>query len=100
MEHSPYRKANSRPARQEISSFMEPDISLSCSQEPATGPYPQPDETSPHSHIILVKDPFYTILPPTPGRKRSLPLRFSSHNFVYNKIPYMRATCPRPSRHP
>jgi hypothetical protein len=26
---------------------MEPEGSLSCSQEPATGPYPQPDASSP-----------------------------------------------------
>jgi hypothetical protein len=26
---------------------MEPEDSSSCSQEPATGPYPQPDESSP-----------------------------------------------------
>jgi len=27
---------------------MEPEDSLQCSQEPATGPYPQPDASSPH----------------------------------------------------
>jgi len=27
---------------------MAPESSLPCSQEPATGPYPKPDESNPH----------------------------------------------------
>jgi len=27
---------------------MEPEGSLRCSQQPATGPYSEPDESSPH----------------------------------------------------
>jgi hypothetical protein len=32
--------------------FIEPEVSLPCSQQPATYPYPEPDESSPHLFII------------------------------------------------
>jgi hypothetical protein len=32
--------------------FMESEGSLPCSQEPSTGPYPQPDRSSPYHPII------------------------------------------------
>jgi hypothetical protein len=32
--------------------FMEPEGSLSCSQEPSTGPYPEPDRSSPYHPIL------------------------------------------------
>jgi hypothetical protein len=34
--------------------FMEHEGSISCSQEPATGPHPEPDESSPQPHILLL----------------------------------------------
>jgi len=43
----------------EQSYFMEPEISLPCSEEPATCPYPEPDTSNPHlrtlfpSHLLL-----------------------------------------------
>jgi hypothetical protein len=43
---------------------MEPEGLLSCLQEPSTGPYPEPDQSSPY-HPILSKIHFYIILPPT-----------------------------------
>jgi hypothetical protein len=49
MEHSPSSEADCRSVSQEIPcAFMEPEISLVCSQEPVTVLYPEPDESSPH----------------------------------------------------
>jgi hypothetical protein len=31
---------------------MEPEGSLQCSQEPSTGPYHEPDESSPYYSIL------------------------------------------------
>jgi len=32
---------------------MDPERSLLCSQQPATVPYPEPDESSSHPHFVL-----------------------------------------------
>jgi hypothetical protein len=34
---------------------MEPESSLPCTQEPATGPYPEPDEASPHVQSVSLR---------------------------------------------
>jgi hypothetical protein len=31
---------------------MEPEGSLLCSQDPSTGPYPEPDQSSPYRLIL------------------------------------------------
>jgi hypothetical protein len=47
---------------------MEPESWLPYSQEFATGPYPKPDESTPHPHIYTVsKIHFNIILSPTRG---------------------------------
>jgi hypothetical protein len=40
---------------------MKPGGSLLCLQEPVTGHYPEPGESSTHSHIFL-HEPFKTVL--------------------------------------
>jgi hypothetical protein len=44
--------------------FMEPEGSLSCSQEPSTGPYPEPEQSNPYhpsyfsmNHFNIVHQP-------------------------------------------
>jgi hypothetical protein len=37
---------------------MELEDSLTCSQIPAIGPYPEPDESNVHPPILFLKDPF------------------------------------------
>jgi hypothetical protein len=36
---------------------MEPEGSLPCSQEPSTGPYPEPDQSSPYNPILSLVRP-------------------------------------------
>jgi hypothetical protein len=38
--------------------FMEPEGSLTCSQEPSTPPYSEPDQTNPSRPILSLSDPF------------------------------------------
>jgi len=43
---------------------MEPEGSLPCSQEPAIGPYPEPNESSPYHPTYFSKIHSNIILPP------------------------------------
>jgi hypothetical protein len=53
-ELSPSREAANCAAIQEIpSNFKEPEGSSPCSQEPSTGPYPEPVRSSPYDPICL-----------------------------------------------
>jgi hypothetical protein len=44
---------------------MEPEGSLLCSQEPASGSYPEPDESIPHAYTHFLKI-YFNILPSMP----------------------------------
>jgi hypothetical protein len=43
---------------------MEPERSLPFSQEPASGPYPEPVESSSHPQILFIWDTFCITFPP------------------------------------
>jgi hypothetical protein len=62
---------------------MEPEVSLPCSQDPAAGPDPEPDESSAHYSSYFPKINS-DIFPSTPRScKWSLPYRFCDQNFVW-----------------
>jgi hypothetical protein len=72
--------------------FMEPEGSLSCSQEPSTGPYPQPDRSSPYHPIPthLSKIHFNIVHPLRHGFPSGFPT-----NILYAFLFFLiRATCP------
>jgi hypothetical protein len=37
---------------------MKPEGSLACSKGPGTGPYPEPDESTPHPFTLFPYDSF------------------------------------------
>jgi len=53
MGQSPSCEDNNRSASKKFPDFMDPEGSLPCSQEPATGPYPKPDGSSPHLSTLF-----------------------------------------------
>ena len=67
--------------------FMTPEGSLPHSQVPATCPYPEPAQSSPHPCIPLLKIHLNIIVPSMPGSpKWSLTLRFPHQNPVYTSL--------------
>jgi hypothetical protein len=72
--------------------------SSSCSQEPATGPYPEPNESLQSS---VPKTHINTIIPSTPTSSEwPRPFKLSNQNFGPISHPSHTFYMPRPSHHP
>jgi hypothetical protein len=67
---------------------MEPEVSLPCSQDPATGTFSQPDESNPHSPILFSLRHVFIL-----SARLGLPAGFISIDFpterMYAIIPYV-----------
>jgi hypothetical protein len=72
----------SHSTSQSFPPFVKTKRSLSCSQEPTTGPYTEPDESNPHLPPYFPRFHYNIISPFTPeSTDLSLPFRFSDQNF-------------------
>jgi hypothetical protein len=69
--------------------FMEPEGSIPCSQEPSTGPYPEPYQSNPHHPILSTKIHFSIVHPPTSWSSQ----RFLSF-WLSPPISYMHSSSP------
>jgi hypothetical protein len=78
---------------------MEPKVSLPFSQEPATGPYPEPDATTPQLAIlfpsILILSSHLLLGLPNGSSLQAFRPKFCTHFSCH-----MRATCPDHLKHP
>jgi hypothetical protein len=97
-ELSPSWEAANCAAIQEIlNNFMKPGGSLPCSQEPSTGPYPEPGRSSPYHRILSLV--LRSILISSTHLRLGLPSGLFPSGFP-NNILYaflvspIRATCP------
>jgi len=59
--------------------FIEPEATLPCSQDPATGPCPELEKFRPHPHNLLIYNPFPSMLR---SSKSFLPFSFSNQSSV------------------
>jgi len=74
---------------------VKPQCSLQCSQGHATGPCPEPDESSLRLPTQFSQDHSNIIFPFTlRSSEWSLSLKFSDQNLVCISVSPMRATCP------
>jgi hypothetical protein len=78
---------------------MEPEDSLSCSQEPSTGPYPKPDQSSPYHAILSLSAILILFTHLCPGLLSGpFPSGFPT-NILYAFLLFPASYMPRPS-HP
>jgi hypothetical protein len=86
-----------RWSEQTNSVAQEPKCSSPHSQQPATGPYPEPVESNPHPQANLPKIHSDSILPSTPwSSERSLSFGLSHQNVVQFSLLYHACHMPRP----
>jgi hypothetical protein len=81
--------------------FMKPESSICRLKGPATGPYPEPAESSPPTHTIFLYDHFNIIIPSTSwSPKWSLRFRFPDQNFLCISHLSRGYYTPRPFHYP
>ena len=91
MEQSPSREANRFSASQEIPQILwNPKVSLQYSQQPVTGPCPEPDQSSPHHPFMFLEDPSHL----RPGLPSGPFPAVSPPNPCKHLSPLIHATCP------
>jgi hypothetical protein len=74
--------------------FREPEGSSSCSQEPSTGPYPEPDRSSPYPSYLF-KIYFNIVHPPTSWSSWwSLSFSLSHQYSICTPLLPIHAICP------
>jgi len=77
-------EADSHSTSQEnFSPFTEPEGSLQCSQQLATGPYPKPDESNPHFSFSFPKIHSNILLSAPRPSGWTFTFRFTDQNFTY-----------------
>jgi hypothetical protein len=89
------RKRQCTQQVKKFSAFCIVQRFITCSQESATGPHPEPGGSGPHHHIVSRSSVFHIIFPSTSGSSElSLPLRLLDRNCgrIFHLL--LRAKCP------
>jgi hypothetical protein len=73
---------------------MKHEIPLPCSQDPATDPWYEPNESNPHILILFIKSHLYDCFHLLLSLPRDLFLHVFLRNSVCIYLPHMRASCP------